>query len=120
MGIPRAIEETITAAREAYLADHSASRLHHLSADRAALWHKIDHLTYLPILGLRRARDLYYYQGEGLRSVYGYTYKDLTLEHFLVQLTRMQVGASLAARLARTYYLSKVILIDVVPSDRRK
>jgi hypothetical protein len=103
MGIPQVIEETVTAAREAYLTDHSASQLHHLSADRGALWPKIDHLTYLPLLGLRRARDLYYYQGEGLRSVYGYTYKYLTLEHFLGQLTRVQVGASLAERLARTY-----------------
>ena len=103
MGIPQAIEETVTAARDAYLADHSASQLHHLSADLAALWPKIDHLTYLPILGLKRTRDLYYYQGEGLCSVYGYTYKYLTLEHFLGQLTRVQVGASLAERLAHTY-----------------
>ncbi len=103
MGIPQAIEETVTVAREAYLADHSASQLHHLSADRAALWPKIDHLMYLPILGLKRARDLYYYQGEGLCSVYGYTYKYLTLEHFLGQLTRVQVGALLAERLAHIY-----------------
>lgn len=103
MGIPQAFEETVTAARDAYLADHSASKLHHLSADLAALWPKIDHLTYLPILGLKRARDLYYYQGEGLCSLYRYTYKYLTLEHFLGQLTRVQVGASLAERLAHTY-----------------
>jgi hypothetical protein len=103
MGIPQAIEETVSAARDVYLTDQSASRLHHLSADRAALWPKIDHLTYLPILGLQRARDLYYYQGEGLSSLYGYTYKYLTLEHFLGQLTRVQVSASLAERLAQTY-----------------
>jgi len=103
MGIPQVIEETVTAARNAYLVDHFGSELHHLSADRAALWPKIDHLTYLPILGLRRARDLYYYQGEGLCSLYGYTYKYLTLEHFLGQLTRVQVSALLAERLAYTY-----------------
>jgi hypothetical protein len=103
MCIPQVIEETVSTARDAYLEDHSASRLHHFSADRAALWAKLDHLTYLPILGLKRARDLYYYQGAGLCSLYGYTYKYLTLEHFLGQLTRVQVSASLAERLAHTY-----------------
>ena len=101
MGLPQAIEETLTTARDAYLADTTHPRLHHLSADRAALWPKIDHLLYLPILGLTRPRDLYYYQGAGLHSLYGFTYKYLTLEHFLGQLTRVQVGASLAETLAR-------------------
>ena len=26
-------------------------------------WAKLDHLLYLPVLGLTRPRDLYYYQG---------------------------------------------------------
>ena len=103
MGLTQAIEETVTAARDAYLVDHSARQLHHLSADQAALWAKIDHLVYLPILGLARPRDLYYYQGDGLRILHGFTYKYLTLEHFLGQLTRVRVGASLAERLAQTY-----------------
>jgi hypothetical protein len=103
MGLPQAIEETVTTARDAYLVDHCAPRLHHLSADRAALWPKIDHLVYLPILGLTRPRDLYYYQGDGLRSLYGFTYKYLTLEHFLGQLTRVRVGTPLTEKLARIY-----------------
>lgn len=74
MGLSQAIEETVTTARDAYLVDHTRARLHHLSADRAALWPKIDHLLYLPILGLTRPRDLYYYQGVGLRGLYGFTY----------------------------------------------
>jgi len=103
MGLPQAIEETVTTARDAYLVDPTTPRLHHLTADRAALWPKIDHLLYLPILGLSRPRDLYYYQGAGLRSLCGFTYKYLTLEHFLGQLTRVRVGASLAETLARSY-----------------
>jgi hypothetical protein len=35
--------------------------------------------------------------------VYGFTYKYLTLEHFLGQLTRVQVGAPLAEAFARAY-----------------
>jgi len=90
-------------ARDAYLADNPTPSLHHLSADVAALWPKLDHLLYLPLLGLERPRDLYYYQGQGLEALYGFTYKYLTLEHFLGQLTRVQVGASLAETLATTY-----------------
>ena len=66
-------------------------------------WPKLDHLLYLPVLGLTRPRDLYYYQGAGLRVLYGFTYKYLTLEHFLGRLSRLQVGQPLAAALAQTY-----------------
>ena len=91
------------AAHEAYASDLSTQPLHHLSTDVAALWPKIDHLLYQPILGLTRPRDLYYYQGEGLEALYGFTYKYLTVEHFLGQLSRIQTGASLAEALAMTY-----------------
>jgi len=103
MGVVEAVEETVQAAHDTYVADKPAQPLHHLSADAAALWPKIDHLLYQPILGLNRPRDLYYYQGEGLEALYGFTYKYLTLEHFLGQLTRIQVGDPLATALARTY-----------------
>jgi len=103
MEVVEVIEETVLAARDEYLIDHSPRHLHHLSADVAALWPKIDHLIYSPILGLTRPRDLYYYQGDGLEAVYDFTYKYLTLEHFLGQLTRVQVGAPLAEALAITY-----------------
>lgn len=65
--------------------------------------HKLDHLLYLPVLGLTRPRDLYYYQGEGLKVLYGFTYKYLPLEQFLGQLTRLQVGYPLATALAQAY-----------------
>lgn len=97
------VEETVLEVRDAYLADNPTPSLHHLSADVAALWPKLDHLLYLPLLGLERPRDLYYYQGRGLETLYGFTYKYLTLEHFLGQLTRVQVGAWLAEALATTY-----------------
>ena len=103
MGLAKALEQVVTAARDAYLVDHAVSQLHHLSADQAALWPKIDHLVYLPILGLRRPRDLYYYQGQGLHSLYDFTYKYLTLEHFLGQLTRVRVGATMAEQAAYVY-----------------
>jgi len=103
MGVDEVVEGTVLAERDTYLADNPTQHLHHLSADVAALWPKIDHLLYLPILGLTRPRDLYYYQGEGLEAIYGFTYKYLTLEHFLGQLTRVQVGAPLAEALATTY-----------------
>jgi hypothetical protein len=66
-------------------------------------WAKLDHLLYLPLLGLTRPRDLYYYQGPGLQVLYGFSYKYLTLEHFLGRLTRLAVGQPLAAVLAQRY-----------------
>ncbi|MFQ5818309.1 MAG: hypothetical protein ACE5H2_10215 [Terriglobia bacterium] len=103
MEVVEVVEETVLTARDEYSEDHPPKHLHHLSADIAALWPKIDHLVYLPILGLTRPRDLYYYQGDGLEAIYGFTYKYLTLEHFLGQLTRVQVGAPLTEALAATY-----------------
>jgi len=97
------VEAEVLSARAQYLTAHPAGQLHHLGADSAALWPKLDHLLYLPILGLIRPRDLYYYQGAGLAALYGFTYKYITLEHFLGQLTRVQVSAALAERLARVY-----------------
>jgi hypothetical protein len=93
----------VQAAYGTYLADNPSQPLHHLSTDVTALWPKLDHLLYQPILGLTRPRDLYYYQGEGLEALYGFTYKYLTVEHFLGQLTRIQAGVPLAERLATTY-----------------
>lgn len=103
MKVVEVVEETVLAARDVYVMDNPTRHLHHLSADVAALWPKIDHLLYLPILGLTRPRDLYYFQGQGLEAIYGFTYKYLTLEHFLGQLTRVQVGAPLAVALANAY-----------------
>ena len=103
MKVVEAIEETVVTARDAYVAGNPGRHLHHLSADLAALWPKVDHLVYLPILGLTRPRELYYYQGHGLEAIYDFTYKYLTLEHFLGQLTRVQVGAPLSEALATTY-----------------
>ena len=74
-----------------------------LTSEPATWWHKLDHLLYLPILGLERPADLYYYQGPGLQVVYGFTYKYLPLEHFLGQLTRLQPGYPLATALSRGY-----------------
>jgi len=97
------IEETVVTARDEYLESNPSQSLPHLSTDIAALWPKIDHLLYQPILGVERPRCFYYYQGDGLEALYGFTYKYLTLEHFLGQMARIQVGSRLAETLAGVY-----------------
>ncbi len=86
-----------------YLEANPDASLRVVNSEPETNWHKLDHLLYLPLLGLTRPRDLYYYQGEGLKALYGFTYKYLTLEHFLGQLTRLQVGYPLADSLAHCY-----------------
>jgi len=103
MGVVEVIEEEVLTARDEYLEEHPPSQLHHLLADVGALWPKLDHLIYFPVLELTRPRDLYYYQGDGLEVIYDFTYKYMTMEHFLGQLTRVRVSAPLAKGLARTY-----------------
>ena len=103
MGVRQSIEECVTDGQAAYLAEHEVQSLRHIPCEAESLWPKVDHLLYLPILGLTRPRDLYYYQGDGLRTLYGFTYKYLTLEHFLGHLTRLRVGTPLAQALAHRY-----------------
>jgi hypothetical protein len=103
MELVEVVEASASEARSTYVADHPTGKLHHVPIDATDIWSKIDHLLYMPILGLRRARDLYYYQGDGLEVLYGFTYKYMTVEHFVGQLTRIQVGAPLAENLARAY-----------------
>ena len=97
------IEACVDEARESYTEQSPDVPLLHIGGERETLWHKLDHLLYLPILGLTRPRDLYYYQGVGLKALYGFTYKYLTLEHFLGQLSRLQVGYAMADSLAYRY-----------------
>ena len=80
-----------------------ALKLRILQHELETCWHKLDHLLYLPILGLERPSDLYYYQGAGLKVLCGFTYKYLPLEQFLGELTRLQVGYPWADRLAKVY-----------------
>lgn len=103
MGIRQAVEECVTDSQAAYVEEHGRQSLRHIPCAAETLWSKLDHLLYLPVLGLTRPRDLYYDQGEGLRVLYGFTYKYLTVEHFLGQLTRLQVGTPLAKVLAHQY-----------------
>jgi hypothetical protein len=103
MGVVTGIEERVVGERGKYLTENPGKHLHHLSTDLAALWPKMDHLLYQPILGVDRPRCFYYYQGDGLAALYGFTYKYLTLEHFLGQLTRVQLGIPLAETLAGIY-----------------
>jgi hypothetical protein len=103
MGVTQAVEECVTEAQARYEAENECAVLRHIPCEAETLWCKLDHLLYLPILELTRPRDLYYYQGDGFRFLYGFTYKYLTVEHFLGQMARIQVGFPLANGLAYTY-----------------
>lgn len=103
MGVTESVENCIREAQQKRQAKAQSNSYAPLGHENGTLWHKLDHLLYLPILGLTRPRDLYYYQSDGLRALHGFTYKYLTLEHFLGQLTRLRVGELLADILATTY-----------------
>jgi transposase len=97
------VEQAVEQAREDYRQEHPQASLRLLASEPETTWHKLDHLLYLPVLGLTRPRDLYYYQGEGLEGLYGFTYKYLPLEHFLGELTRLRVGQPLGQALSHRY-----------------
>ena len=103
MGLREALEEYVHEAQETYQQENPDLSLRHIGYEPETFWHKLDHLLYLPVLGLTRPRDLYYYQGQGLQVLYGFTYKYLTLEHFLGHLTRLRLGYPLADVLAYGY-----------------
>ncbi|MDH4137274.1 MAG: hypothetical protein OEW09_11245 [Anaerolineae bacterium] len=103
MGITEAVENCLEIARQQYQANNPTTPLRVVVSEPETLWHKLDHLLYLPILNLIRPRDLYYDQGDGLQVLYGFTYKYLTLEHFLGELMRLAIGQPLAEQLARCY-----------------
>jgi len=103
MGVAEAVTGCVETESQVYQAAHPSATFRVLSSQPETIWGKFDHLLYLPLLNLIRPRDLYYYQGDGLQSVYGFTYKYHPLEQFLGQLTRLELGQPLANRLARSY-----------------
>ena len=102
MKIAEAVEAQIEAVRQDDQDGH-VLELRIMQHELETFWRKMDHLIYLPILGLERPIDLYYYQRAGLKVLHGFTYKYLPLEQFLGQLTRLQIGYPLADRLAKVY-----------------
>lgn len=56
------IEGCIQSGRAQQEAENNRTDLGHIPYEADTLWPKVDHLLYLPILGLRRPRDLHYYQ----------------------------------------------------------
>lgn len=103
MGVIETVDRALQQAKEEYQTEFPTTSLRLFTSQRDTVWQKLDHLLYLPILGLKRPRDLFYYQGAGLEALYGFTYKYLPLEHFLGQLTRLGVGKLLASELAKCY-----------------
>ncbi len=103
MEVTQSVEACVTEAQTRYQAENDGQSLRHIPCEADASWPKLDHLLYMPILGLTRPRDLYYYQGDGFCVMYGFTYKYLTQEHFLGQLTRLKVGSPLAKALVYRY-----------------
>jgi hypothetical protein len=103
MGVGETVASCLQTVGEGYQEAYPQAPLRLLDSEPETNWHKLDHLLYLPLLGLTRPCDLYYYQGEGLKVLYGFTYKYLPLEHFLGQLSRLRVGYPLAEALAQCY-----------------
>lgn len=103
LGVTAAIEKGLSEREAAMQANQTAATRLLWEQEADTRWAKLDHLLYLPVLGLTRPRDLYYYQGQGLAVLYGFTYKYLTVEHFLGRLSRLEVGQPLAAILAQSY-----------------
>jgi hypothetical protein len=103
LGVTETLENCLQQQATAQQASEPAATRQWWEQEANTGWAKVDHLLYLPVLGLTRPRDLYYYQGQGLQVMYGFTYKYLTLEHFLGRLSRLQVGYPLAEALAQTY-----------------
>lgn len=103
LGVTQEIEKCLVQQSQQAETEPSSSSKLLWEKEAQTRWAKLDHLLYLPVLGLTRPRDLYYDQGQGLRVLYGFTYKYLTVEHFLGRLTRLAVGQPLAAALAQAY-----------------
>ena len=87
LGVTRTIEKCLT---EQVEANQPASRGLLWEKEAQTRWAKLDHLLYLPVLGLTRPRDLYYYQGQGLRVLYGFTLHSLLLSGFMLLLKILQ------------------------------
>lgn len=59
MGICPVVEASLDAVSQEHAQTHSDTSLPAVAAEPETLWPKLDHLLYLPILGLTRPRDLY-------------------------------------------------------------
>lgn len=103
MDVVPAVEQSLSEAGQKHVATPAQPTPRVVHSEAATKWHKLDHLLYLPVLGLRRPYDLQFYQADGLKALYGFTYKYQPLEHFLGDLARLQVGEPLAWALAGCY-----------------
>jgi len=103
LGVTTALEQSLSEREQVVAASQDATTRLLWEQEAGTRWAKLDHLLYLPVLGLTRPRDLYYYQGQGLAVLYGFTYKYLTVEHFLGRLSRLEAGQPVAVALAQAY-----------------
>lgn len=58
MGVAAEVEACLDEARADYQQANPDTSLRVVHSERETLWYKLDHLLYLPILGLTRPRDL--------------------------------------------------------------
>ncbi len=103
MGVVETMEQVVEEGRQAMLGKEPLPIPRLLVSEWTTIWPKLDHLLYLPVLGLERPSDLYYDQSDGLRVLYGFTYKYHTVGQFLGQLTHLNVGQTMADTLAASY-----------------
>jgi hypothetical protein len=103
MGVVDTVKQVVEEGRQAALGEEPSPTPRLLVSEWTTIWPKLDHLLYLPVLGLERPSDLYYDQNDGLRALYGFTYKYHTVEQFLGQLTHLNVGQTMADSLAACY-----------------
>lgn len=103
MGVTETIENVVEHGRQTVRETSPVVPSRLLTSEWCTLRSKFDHLLYLPLLGLERPSDLYYDQSDGLRALYGFTFKYHTVEQFLGQLTHLNVARTLADALAACY-----------------
>lgn len=103
MGVVPIVEQCLAQAGELRAAEAAEPAPRVVRSEAATNWQKLDHLLYLPVLGLQRPRDLLHYQGPGLKALYGFTYKYQPLEHFLGEVASLRMGEALAWALGGCY-----------------
>jgi hypothetical protein len=106
LGIEAALVKVIEGARQHY-ASPSNSPLRLLTHSTEVLVRKNETLAFLPLFeAMTRPTHLDTYDdaGLGLLTETGYTYRSSTIDHYLLELTRLQIATPLGRALAGCYW----------------